>query len=41
LWIDRERGTGVAYFATDVLDADAGAHSAYTRIEEELAKGPL
>jgi hypothetical protein len=41
LWIDRERGTGVAYFATDVLDANAGAHSAYTRIEEELAKGPL
>jgi CubicO group peptidase (beta-lactamase class C family) len=41
LWIDRERGTGVAYFATDVLDADTGAHSAFTRIEEKLAKGPL
>jgi CubicO group peptidase (beta-lactamase class C family) len=41
LWIDRERGTGVAYFATDVLDADKGSHSAFTRIEEELAKGPL
>lgn len=41
LWIDRKRGTGVAYLATDVLDADTGRHSAYTRIEEELAKGPL
>jgi CubicO group peptidase (beta-lactamase class C family) len=41
LWIDRERGTGVAYLATDVLDADKGAHSAFTRIEENLAKGPL
>ena len=41
LWIDQERGTGVAYFATDVLDADTGGHSAFTRIEEELAKGPL
>lgn len=41
LWIDRKRRTGVAYLATDVLDADVGTHSAYTRIEEELAKGPL
>jgi CubicO group peptidase (beta-lactamase class C family) len=41
LWIDRKRGTGVAYLATDVLDADTGTHSAFTRIEEELAKGPL
>ena len=39
LWIDREAGTGVAYFATDVLDADGGSHSAFTRIEEELATG--
>ncbi len=37
LWIDAKRGTGVAYFATDVLDADTGLRSAYTRIEEELA----
>jgi len=37
LWIDPKRGTGVAYFATDVLDADTGLRSAYTRIEEELA----
>ncbi len=41
LWIDRKRGTGVAYFATDVLDADTGVHSTFTRIEENLAKGPL
>lgn len=39
LWLDRAAGTGVAYFATDVLDADAGLHSAYTRIEEQLARG--
>ena len=39
LWIDAKRGTGVAYFATDVLDADSGKRSAYTRIEEELAAG--
>lgn len=41
LWIDRKRGTGIAYLATDVLDADKGSRSAYTRIEEMLAKGPL
>lgn len=39
LWLDRARGTGVAYFATDVLDADAGLRSGYTRIEEQLARG--
>lgn len=39
LWLDRARGTGVAYFATDVLDADAGLRSGYTRIEEQLAHG--
>jgi CubicO group peptidase (beta-lactamase class C family) len=41
LWIDPRRRTGVAYLATDVLDADTGRHSAYMRIEEELARGPL
>lgn len=41
LWIDRTSHTGVAYLATDVLDADTGKHSAYMRIEEELAAGPL
>jgi CubicO group peptidase (beta-lactamase class C family) len=39
LWLDRASGTGVAYFATDILDADAGLHSGYTRIEEQLARG--
>lgn len=39
LWLDRAKGTGVAYFATDVLDSDAGLHSGYTRIEEQLARG--
>jgi CubicO group peptidase (beta-lactamase class C family) len=39
LWLDRARGTGVVYFATDVLDADTGLRSAYTRIEEEIAAG--
>ncbi|QIG54934.1 hypothetical protein G6N82_12955 [Altererythrobacter sp. BO-6] len=39
LWIDLQRGEGVAYFATDVLDADTGSHSAFTRIEEQLASG--
>jgi len=37
LWIDRERGTGVAYFATDVLDVP-GKRSAYTPTEESLAR---
>jgi CubicO group peptidase (beta-lactamase class C family) len=41
LWIDPLSRTGVAYLATDVLDADTGHHSAYMRIEEELARGPL
>ena len=39
LWLDRARGAGVVYFATDVLDADTGLRSAYTRIEEEMAAG--
>lgn len=37
LWVDRERGTGVAYFATGVDDAEPGARSAFRRIEEVLA----
>ncbi|MEO1968214.1 MAG: serine hydrolase domain-containing protein [Sphingomonadaceae bacterium] len=37
LWIDRKSGTGVAYYATDVLDDDSGLHSSFTRIEEQLA----
>lgn len=38
LWIDRERGTGVAYFATDVPMV-AGTRSAFTPVEEALAAG--
>lgn len=36
LWIDRARGTGIAYFATDVADT-AGTRSAFTPVEEALA----
>ncbi len=39
VWVDRERGTGVAYFATGVPDAPRGAHSAFTAVEEALARG--
>ena len=39
LWIDREAGTGIAYFATDVLDDDVGDHSAFSGVEERLATG--
>lgn len=39
LWIDREAGTGVAYFATGVAETAAGRHSAFTAIEETLARG--
>ena len=37
LWVDREHGTGVAYFATGVEDAEPGSRSAFRRIEEVLA----
>ncbi|MCH6484178.1 beta-lactamase family protein [Pseudoxanthomonas sp. LH2527] len=37
LWIDRERGTGVTYFATDAGTSAAGTHSAFTAVEEALA----
>lgn len=39
LWLDRQAGTGVVYFATDVGASPAGAHSAFTSIEEALARG--
>ena len=39
LWIDRVAGTGVAYFATGVAKAASGAHSAFTRSEEQGAAG--
>lgn len=38
LWIDRDAGTGVAYFATDVPD-ERGGRSAFTATEERLARG--
>ena len=37
LWIDRQAGTGVVYFATDVGGSRGGAHSAFSAIEERLA----
>ncbi|WP_353203274.1 serine hydrolase domain-containing protein [Sphingomonas sp.] len=40
LWIDATRGTGAAYFATDVADLP-GARSAYTATEEALARGTV
>jgi len=39
LWIDPERGTGIAYFATDVPSGAAQA-SAFTPAEEVLAQAP-
>ena len=39
LWIDPRRGTGVAYFATDV-PAAPGGRSAFTPTEEALARPP-
>jgi CubicO group peptidase (beta-lactamase class C family) len=39
LWVDRERGSGVVYFATGVADAAPGRHSGFTAIEEALARG--
>lgn len=39
LWIDRERGTGVAYFATGVTNDSTGTHSAFSHTEEQGAAG--
>lgn len=39
LWIDRERGNGVAYFATGVPNDSSGAHSAFSAVEEQAAAG--
>jgi CubicO group peptidase (beta-lactamase class C family) len=39
LWIDPVRGTGVAFFATAVPDEAAKGRSAYTAVEEQLARG--
>lgn len=37
LWIDRNAGTGIVYFATGVPEVKGG-HSAYTATEESLAR---
>ncbi|RXR08475.1 serine hydrolase domain-containing protein [Pseudoxanthomonas composti] len=39
LWIDRDAGTGVAYFATGVEQTPPGKRSAFAEIEERLAAG--
>lgn len=39
LWIDRDRGTGVAYFVTAVAEDAPSGRSAFTREEEEMAVG--
>ena len=39
LWIDPAAGTGVVYFATGLPETRDGAHSAFSAIEERLARG--
>lgn len=39
LWVDRDAGTGVAYFATGMPDAPAAGRSGFSAIEETLARG--
>lgn len=39
LWVDRDGGTGVAYFVTGMPDAPFGKRSAFTAIEETMARG--
>jgi CubicO group peptidase (beta-lactamase class C family) len=39
LWVDPATGTGVVYFATGMPDAAPGTRSAFTAIEERLARG--
>jgi CubicO group peptidase (beta-lactamase class C family) len=39
LWLDMERRTGVAFYATGVADDAAKGVSAFTAIEEQLARG--
>ncbi len=39
LWLDPKRRTGVAFFATGIADDAAKGASAFTAIEEQLAKG--
>jgi CubicO group peptidase (beta-lactamase class C family) len=39
LWVDREAGTGVAYFATGLPGLRSGGRSAFDAVEEQLARG--
>ncbi|MDH7452258.1 serine hydrolase domain-containing protein [Luteimonas composti] len=39
LWIDPAAGSGVVYFATGVPDERTGSRSAFSEIEEQLARG--
>lgn len=39
LWVDQASGRGVAYFATGMPEAAPGTRSAFSAIEETLAKG--
>jgi CubicO group peptidase (beta-lactamase class C family) len=39
LWVDREHGTGVAWFATGMPGERLGGHSAFSAVEEQLAHG--
>lgn len=39
LWVDRKTGTGVAYFATGLPGERSGGRSAFSAVEELLARG--
>ena len=39
VWVDMAGGTGVAYFATDLDGTPHGTHSAFSAVEERLARG--
>lgn len=39
LWVDPASGTGVAYFATGLAEAAPGRRSAFSAVEERLARG--
>ncbi len=39
LWVDRKDGTGVVWFATGMPDQRLGGRSAFSAVEEKLARG--
>ena len=39
VWVDREAGTGVAYFTTGMPGERSGGRSAFSAVEERLARG--